>query len=259
MQHPLLEQIVAIAEQAGAAILALYNQPQQVTIKADDSPVTAADLAAHQLIAQGLSQLDEHYPLLSEENADIAWAERSGWPRYWLVDPLDGTKEYIKRNGEFTVNIALIEHGKPVLAVVHAPVLATTYAAAQDVGAWKSSQGNSATRHWQPLAVSQAQSPVRIVGSRSHPSLELANYVQRFSAVSHVAVGSSLKFCLVAEGLADCYPRLGPTSEWDTAAGHCIAEQAGATVRQLDGAELRYNQKSALLNPHFVVQTPWLG
>lgn len=245
-----LPAIIDIAEQAGQAILAVYQQDNaafNITGKADDSPLTAADLAAHQLIVKALTALTPELPILSEEAADISWDIRQNWQRYWLVDPLDGTKEFIKRNGEFTVNIALIENGEPVLGVIHAPVLNKTYYAAKGQGAFLK-QGASS----KAIAVATPGDTVRVVGSRSHPSPDLAGYLQQFARHDMVPVGSSLKFCLVAEGSADVYPRFGPTMQWDTGAGHIIALEAGASV-SFDGIASKVYQRENLRNPNFIV------
>ncbi|GAB59848.1 3'(2'),5'-bisphosphate nucleotidase CysQ [Rheinheimera nanhaiensis] len=245
-----LPAIIDIAEQAGQAILAVYQQDNaafNITGKADDSPLTAADLAAHQLIVKALTALTPELPILSEEAADISWDIRKTWQRYWLVDPLDGTKEFIKRNGEFTVNIALIEQGEPVLGVIHAPVLNKTYYAAKGQGAFLKQGATS-----KAIAVATPGDVVRVVGSRSHPSPDLAGYLQQFARHDMVPVGSSLKFCLVAEGAADVYPRFGPTMQWDTGAGHIIALEAGASV-QFDGIASQVYQRENLRNPNFIV------
>lgn len=245
-----LNSIIDIAEQAGQAILDVYQQDSSnfnITDKADASPLTAADLAAHQLIVNALAALTPDTPILSEEAADISWTIRQNWQRYWLVDPLDGTKEFIKRNGEFTVNIALIEQGEPVLGVVHAPVLGKTYYAEKGQGAFLKTAAGI-----QPIRVSQTPEVVRVVGSRSHPSPELAGYLAQFPQHEMVPVGSSLKFCLVAEGAADIYPRFGPTMLWDTGAGHIVALEAGASVHFAGLADGLY-QRENLLNPNFIV------
>ncbi|MDP5185690.1 MAG: 3'(2'),5'-bisphosphate nucleotidase CysQ [Alishewanella sp.] len=246
----LLQNIIQIAEQAGAAILTVYQKDSSdfnITDKADTSPLTAADLAAHQLIVQALTALTPEIPILSEEAADISWEIRQQWPRYWLVDPLDGTKEFIKRNGEFTVNIALIEQGEPVLGVIHAPVLERTYSAAKGIGSFVKNASGSL-----PIQVSKPGEVIRVVGSRSHPSPDLAGYLAQFPQHEMVAVGSSLKFCLVAEGSADVYPRFGPTMQWDTGAGHIIALEAGAKV-SFSGIDAQVYHRENLLNPHFMV------
>ncbi|WP_213997683.1 3'(2'),5'-bisphosphate nucleotidase CysQ [Arsukibacterium sp.] len=252
MTATLLPAIIKIAEQAGEAILAIYGRDQaafNISAKSDDSPLTAADMAAHRLIVAELAKLTPELPILSEEAADISWDIRKSWQRYWLVDPLDGTKEFIKRNGEFTVNIALIDQGEPILGVVHAPVLAKTYYAAKGEGAFlKQADGV------RPIKVNLASQDklVKVVGSRSHPSPDLAGYLAQFKQHEMVPVGSSLKFCLVADGTADVYPRFGPTMAWDTGAGHIVATEAGATV-SFDGISEQVYQREQLLNPNFMV------
>jgi 3'(2'), 5'-bisphosphate nucleotidase len=254
----LLAPVIALARQAGEAILQIYRQDFAVEHKGDDSPLTAADLAAHNAIMQGLARLTPDIPRLSEEGASIPFAERRQWPRYWLIDPLDGTREFVKRNGEFTVNIALVEQGRPVLGVVHAPVLGTTYSAAVGAGAWKQDGDAPASA----IRCSTTAQPARIVASRSHITPELEALLARLPPHEALNIGSSLKLCLVAEGKADFYPRLGLTSEWDTAAGHCVVEQAGGCVSTTDGQPLLYNSKESLLNPNFLVRGepgyPWL-
>lgn len=246
----LLKEVEKLAEEAGQEILDIYHSGDfGVKQKADDSPLTRADMAAHHCIVNGLEQLESSYPILSEESAEIAFSERQQWQRYWLVDPLDGTKEFIKKNGEFTVNIALIDEGKPILSVVYVPVQKLAYSAAQGVGVFKRFEGKK-----QSIKVMKnSRFKPTIVGSRSHQTDELKDYLERLGQHELVCLGSSLKFCIVAEGKADLYPRLGPTSEWDTAAAQCIVEQAGGHVVTLDGQPLRYNQKESLLNPHFMV------
>lgn len=248
----LLPAIRQISIAAGAEILAIYQQPQllQVEHKADDSPLTAADLAAHQLIMRELAALTPDIPVLSEEAADIPWTVRQQWQRYWLVDPLDGTKEFIKRNGEFTVNIALIEAGEPVLGVIHAPVLGKTYSGGLGLGAFVADEHGE--RPIQAVAP-QAGETVRLVGSKSHYQPEVEPYLAQFPQHELVAVGSSLKFCFVAEGAAHIYPRFGPTMLWDTGAGHAIAVAAGATVHY-DGIEGPAYQRENLRNGNFVVR-----
>ncbi len=245
----LLEHTRRIALDAGAAIMQVYASDITVTEKADHSPLTQADLAAHRIIAEGLAALDPLLPLLSEEGAQLPFATRAGWTRYWLVDPLDGTKEFIKRNGEFTVNIALIDHGVPVLGVVYAPALGVTYLAARGVGAFSERDGARQAIHTRATPAQPC-----LVVSKSHRDAALDAFLAHAPAHATASRGSSLKFCLVAEGSADFYPRTGPTSEWDTGAGQCVAEVAGATVLTLpDWAPLRYNGKDSLLNPGFVV------
>lgn len=255
--HYPLSQVQDIAEQAGARIMEIYQSDFAVAHKDDQSPLTEADLAAHAHIVEGLQQLSPDLPVLSEEAADIPYATRRAWSRYWLVDPLDGTKEFIKRNGEFTVNIALIDNGEPVLGVVHAPALGATYAAARGGEAYVVKGGTRRALRARAVAPVPA-----LVMSRSHQDDALKTLLRQMPPHEAVSSGSSLKFCLVAEGAADCYPRTGPTSEWDTGAGHCVAECAGATVLRLpDWQPLRYNQKESLLNPGFLVlgdaRAPW--
>ena len=249
----LAEQAVAIAESAGRTILGIYANGFDVQAKADDSPLTTADNAAHELIAERLQALTPDIPVVSEEGGLPDYAERQGWTTYWLVDPLDGTREFIKRNGEFTVNIALIEAGRPVLGVVHAPVLSRTYtgmipADAPAVAERQDSEGRAA------IATARIDAgPLRLVVSRSHRHPQVEALLERLPAFETVSMGSSLKFCLVAEGAADCYPRFGPTSEWDSAAAQCVVEAAGGKVMSPDGTALCYNTQDSILNPNFVV------
>lgn len=247
----LLDAVKTIARKAGERILEIYAQDFEIYEKTDKSPLTEADLAAHSVIVQGLEELTPDLPILSEESEDSGWDVRQGWQKYWLVDPLDGTKEFIKKNGEFTVNIALIENHKPVLGVVFAPAINRLYAAAEGAGAVLEVENQEP----RPLVASAkaGDSPWRVVGSRSHPSPAVHAFLQCLGEHEMVAMGSSLKFCLVAEGNADIYPRLGPTSEWDTAAAQCVVEQAGGRVVDTDLNDLRYNTKPELLNPHFIV------
>lgn len=247
----LLDPIVELAQQAGEKILAVYNSKDfSIEEKDDKSPLTAADLASHHAIVAGLSALTAAIPILSEESASLPYAERSSWRRYWLVDPLDGTREFIKRNGEFTVNIALIDDGVPVLSVVHVPVSGVSYLACQGQGAFKQEPGGMR----QAIRVRKlGDGPVMVVGSRSHRGESLNRFLDRLGEHDMVGMGSSLKLCLVAEGAADVYPRLGPTSEWDTAAAQCVVEQAGGFVTDTAMKPLRYNTKDSLLNPFFLV------
>lgn len=255
MRNIELSRIVSLATEAGEAIMSYYRQGEtQTWTKKDDSPLTAADLASHEVIVKGLSELTPDVPVLSEESTEITWSQRQQWATYWLVDPLDGTKEFIKQNGEFTVNIALIENNQPTLAVVYAPALNKMYYASTDTGSFLSDNGQAPQRL--SLVEHNPKLPVKVVGSRSHPSPEMTDFVTQFEQVEIVPTGSSLKFCLVAQGLADIYPRLGPTMEWDTGAGQCIAQCAGATVSQFNGAPLDYNNKESLLNPLFIVANP---
>jgi 3'(2'), 5'-bisphosphate nucleotidase len=256
-----LDAVWAVARAAGDAILAVYaNSEITVELKDDRSPLTAADRAAHAAIREGLAELAPNIPLLSEESAPQELAERRSWARYWLVDPLDGTKEFLKRNGEFTVNIALVDNSRAVLGVVLAPALDRGYYGAVEIGAWRRDGAAAAKRIH---ARERAGSPLKIVGSRSHPSGELAQYLDALGPHELAPMGSSLKICLIAEGAADLYPRLGPTSEWDTAAAQAILESAGGRMIDRAGRSLRYNTKDDLLNPHFLafgdVRRDWLA
>ena len=254
----LLEPVTAIAVDAGRAILEVYEREFEVTHKADHSPLTEADLASHRVIRDALARLTPGIPLLSEESAEIAFDIRSRWPEYWLVDPLDGTKEFVNRNGEFTVNIALIRGHDPVLGVVHVPVSGVTYTGVVGGGATRRSAVHVPIRVQVPCA-----DPVRIVGSRSHANPALAQYLEPLGDYALVSMGSSLKFCLLAEGAADFYPRLGPTSEWDTAAAHAVVLAAGGRILTLEGLPLQYNLKESFLNPEFLViadsERDWLA
>lgn len=249
----LMEEVVSITRAAGDEIMAVYDRGGDwlaVIEKADRSPLTEADERAHRLIAARLAALSPRLPLLSEEDV-AAFPGPDAQEHYWLVDPLDGTKEFIKRNGEFTVNIALVEAARPVLGVVHAPALGVTYLAAEGVGAFREALGEAR----QPIAVAKHTPGTvwRVVGSRSHAGDSLVAYLAGLGEYELVPMGSSLKLCLVAEGKADLYPRLGPTSLWDTAAAQCVVEQAGGSVLTLEGQPLGYAETGQLLNPHFVV------
>lgn len=246
----LLDEVRAIASAAGRAIMAVYRKDFEVEHKADASPVTEADLVANHLIAERLEGLGSGWPILTEEGRAPPWRERRGWQRYWLVDPLDGTREFVKRNGEFSVNIALIDAGLPVLGVVLAPAVDLEYAAIRGQGAWR--------YHDQPgpIQVRTPADPPTLALSRSHASRREMHLIETFSRPGAearvVRCGSSLKTCLVAEGKADLYPRLGPTSEWDTAASQCVLEAAGGHLTDLSGRPLHYNTRDSLLNPMFV-------
>jgi len=250
INQELLYAVESIARDAGAQIMAIYSRDFSVAEKEDKSPLTEADSAAHNLIVARLQALSLKLPILSEEDTkSFAGADAQG--RYWLVDPLDGTKEFIKRNGEFTVNIALIERGEPVLGVVYAPAIDTAYCAARGLGAVK------ITEQGQRIAIQIAQPPLdrawRVVGSRSHAGAETEAWLKDLGDYELVPMGSSLKLCLVAEGAADIYPRLGLTSLWDTAAAHAVVNEAGGEVVQLSGQQLSYSKTSEVLNPHFIV------
>jgi 3'(2'), 5'-bisphosphate nucleotidase len=244
---------VSIARDAGKAILSIYNAGFTVEEKDDKSPLTEADLASHHLIIKRLSKLTPEIPILSEESASLPFAERASWETYWLVDPLDGTREFIKRNGEFTVNIALIHQHKSIIGVINVPVLDVDYFAWENGGSYKSEQGGEAKRISVKKLDASENAPLTVAGSRSHGSEMMQQYIEKLGDVETLSMGSSLKFCLVAEGRADLYPRLGLTSEWDTAAAHCIVEQAGGYITKTDMTPLQYNTKDSLLNPFFFV------
>lgn len=259
----LREGVIAIAREAAAAILQVYESGFDVERKADDSPLTAADLAAHRCIVDRLESLTPDIPVLSEESADtIPTVVRRTWSRLWLVDPLDGTREFVKRNGEFTVNIALIEEGVAVFGVIQAPVTGALWHGARGGGAFRRDGGRDvAIKVRKP-----AQPPLRVAASRSHRDPRTEALMARIGEqsgreIETVALGSSLKFCRLAEGGMDVYPRFGPTSEWDTAAGQAILEAAGGCVLDPRGRPFRYNQRDTLLNGDFVAlgdpELPW--
>lgn len=246
----LCSSVCDIAYEAGQKILAIYNTDFAIENKADKSPLTEADLAAHHCIVRGLQELSPDTPILSEESEDINFEERQSWQQYWLVDPLDGTREFIKRNGEFTVNIALIEDDKVILGVIYVPVKDTFYWASKGNGAFRRVPNKTAESI---QTKTTTKDDICIAGSRSHGNAQQQAFIQSIKKAEVLAVGSSLKFCLVADGTADIYPRFGPTSEWDTAAAQCIVEEAGGQVVTTDLNPLIYNQKSSLLNPTFLV------
>ena len=254
----LMPQLVTLAHRAGEAVMKFYSQDELgTTYKEFDSPLTCADIASHDLIVKQLQALTPTVPVLSEESKAVPYQVRQAWRTFWLVDPLDGTKEFIKRNGEFTVNIALIEEGRPVFGVVHAPAMEVTYFAAHGLGAFKLTAQDKTI----PIAVRKCESTrLKVVASRSHADEKLQRFLDKISAAECISMGSSLKLCLVAEGEAHLYPRLGPTMEWDTAAAQCVVEVAGGSVVDAEGHALVYNKRD-LANPHFIVSGdptfPW--
>jgi 3'(2'), 5'-bisphosphate nucleotidase len=246
-----MDAIAVLAREAGRAIMGVYDRGDlAVEYKSDHSPLTEADRVSHEIIMRGLAQIAPDVPVISEEGADVEYALRSRWKRFFLVDPLDGTKEFIGRNGEFTVNIALVERGAPVLGVVHRPVTGATYLAGAMLGAWR----RAGDAQPEQIEVADAQfSALRAAASRSHGSERLEAFLSLLRVSERISAGSSLKFCLVAEGRADIYPRFGPTWEWDTAAGHAIVLEAGGRVVDTGGTEeLRYN-KTVLKHAGFIV------
>lgn len=252
-----IEDIKKIAVAAGAEVMAVYGTEFSVDVKEDKSPLTEADRRANTVIVEALERLYPEIPVISEETKAVDYSERKDWDYFWLVDPLDGTKEFVKRNGEFTVNIALVKSGNPVAGVVYQPVGEHLFWAVQEHGAWKSTEGGEAKRlnggeHF------REKSEVTVVASRSHMTDEVKQFVADLEAegkrVEFLSAGSSLKICLVAEGAADVYPRLGPTMEWDTGAAHAVALESGRKVIQHGTDEpLRYNKEN-LLNPFFIVE-----
>jgi 3'(2'), 5'-bisphosphate nucleotidase len=264
----LCREVMTIARQAGAEILRIYNHVEgfDVNAKGDNSPVTAADIAAHHVLKPGLEALLPGVPVLSEESTLPDYNIRKNWSRYWIIDPLDGTKEFIKRNGEFTVNIALIENGVAVLGIVFVPVLDLMYTGIKGMGAQKISNGKTEiikTRLLQPRI--ESKQAIEVVASRSHGAEDVDRFLSRVAdKLGNVALknmGSSLKLCLVAEGSADIYPRLALTSEWDTAAAQAVVEAAGGKVVDIHLNVMRYNTKDDILNPYFFVlgdpDYPW--
>lgn len=248
---PLLTTAIEAATSASREIMAVYNAADfQAEVKGDNSPLTLADKRAHEKISEMLAP--SNLPLLSEEGADVAFAQRRGWEYFWMVDPLDGTKEFIKRNGEFTVNIALIHNGAPVLGVVAVPVTGEVFYAAKGFGAWLKKNGQEVPLK-KRTPVKLDQPGLRVVASRSHMNEETQNFIDKLKNPVLVSKGSSLKFMLVAEGHADLYPRYAPTMEWDTAAAHAVVLETGAQVLQAGTNEALTYNKENLLNPFFLV------
>jgi 3'(2'), 5'-bisphosphate nucleotidase len=251
-QQSLLDQVLEIADTASRKVMEIYQTDFQVQTKDDNSPITEADIASHHVIVDGLTALTPDIPILSEESANAPWEERKTWTRFWLVDPIDGTKDFTNRTGEFTVNIALIENGEPVMGVVTAPALGDAYWGIKGQGAWKREADGSTRR----LAVENPPQAIRAVASKNHMNEDTRHFIQQLGEHQLVQAGSSLKFCRIAEGQADIYPRLGPTCEWDTGAAHAVLVAAGGKVTQLDGTPLAYG-KEEVLNPYFVASGAW--
>ena len=251
--NKLLLDVCNVAIEAGNEILNFYNNDIEVTHKEDLSPLTKADLASNKIILESLTKLNNNIPILSEESL-VDWSIRKNWKKYWLVDPLDGTKEFIKKNGEFTVNIALIEDNNPILGVVYVPAKSLLYLAEKNKGSFKSNTKDILKNldGIQKIVVSDKTNRTRIIGSRSHSNATFDNWVkEKFPNADIVQAGSSLKFCLIAEGEADIYPRFGPTSEWDIAAGHMIVNEAGGKIRTFQNDSIKYNTKENIINPEF--------
>jgi len=251
-QQSLLDQVLEIADTASRKVMEIYQTDFQVQTKDDNSPITEADIASHHVIVDGLTALTPYIPILSEESANAPWEERKTWTRFWLVDPIDGTKDFTNRTGEFTVNIALIENGEPVMGVVTAPALGEAYWGIKGQGAWKREADGSTRR----LAVENPPQAIRAVASKNHMNEDTRHFIEQLGEHQLVQAGSSLKFCRIAEGQADIYPRLGPTCEWDTGAAHAVLVAAGGKVTQLDGTPLAYG-KEEVLNPYFVASGAW--
>ena len=247
----LVESLLPIVAEAGEAIMKIYDGAFTVQQKDDNSPLTLADLESQRIIIDGLTRVTPGIPILSEESAAAPWAQRRTWSELWVVDPLDGTREFVKRNGEFTVNVALVVGHEPVLGIVTAPAQGLVFWGARGIGAFTERRGAPRTA----IHTTSPQRPLRVVGSRSHTSPRTAAYLDKVAPHVMTGVGSSLKFCLLAEGKAELYPRFGPTSEWDTAAGQALLEAAGGQVTRLDGHRLRYNCRESLLNGDFVAFT----
>jgi len=250
----LILDICNISIRAGNEILKYYKDDIEVTQKDDLSPLTKADLASNNIIINSLNSLDTNIPILSEESL-VNWETRKNWNKYWLVDPLDGTKEFIKSNGEFTVNIALIENNRPILGVIFAPAKSVIYFAQKEYGSFAlhTKIELSSIDEAKKITVLKYSKTVRVIGSRSHSNTTFTNWVnENFPKAQIIQAGSSLKFCLIAEGSADIYPRFGPTSEWDIAAGHIILNEAGGKVLTLNNKEINYNEKESLINPEFI-------
>lgn len=247
-----VQDIIDLAQKAGETIMEVYQKDFEVEFKADESPLTEADKKANEIIVAGLDAMGLGIPVLSEEGKNIPYDERKDWEYFWLVDPVDGTKEFVKKNGEFTVNIALIHKDTPVLGVVYAPALGDTYSAKKGEGAFKNGQAL-------PLVNKDNQPTYNVVASRSHMSSETQDFINAIDTDKPkeiVSIGSSLKLCLVAEGAANCYPRLGPTMEWDTGAAHAVVTEAGMTLQGYsieDGYFAHLYNKENLLNGWFVV------
>jgi len=255
----MIEPLISLCRSTSMRIAEIYNGKYQIDQKSDMTPVTCADLAAHCSIMAGLDLIAPGVPVLSEEADEIPFAQRSKWHTYWLVDPVDGTREFINGTGEFTINIALIDNYRPILGIIYAPIIEVCYYATQGGGAYKLLP-NCATRkvlHTRPCNKAE----IVVVAGRSGPSPQFTDYVRQIPYCHTMTIGSSLKSCLVAEGCADIYPRFGPTSEWDTAAAQCIVEEAGGMIADTAMQPLRYNTKASLLNPNFFavgdVRHPW--
>ena len=247
--------ILNIAIDAGKEILKIYKKNFNVDLKTDNSPITEADINSNNLIKKRLIEIEKNIPILTEESL-VNWETRRVWEKYWLIDPLDGTKEFINRNGEFTVNISLIENNLPIFGVIYAPEKSLLYYGKKNNGSYKFiTQDNINTlSEFKKININNnITSNIKIIGSRSHSNKDFQIWVEKnFSQYELISIGSSLKFCFLAEGTADIYPRLGPTSEWDIAAGHIILEEAGGILKSFDNKDILYNTKDNIINPNFL-------
>ncbi|SFE23966.1 3'(2'),5'-bisphosphate nucleotidase [Marinobacter sp. DSM 26671] len=248
----ILPDVIKVADEASEKVLHIYQSDFKVSYKTDDSPITAADTAAHDIITQGLRRISRDIPILSEEGKDIPWEERKHWRRFWLVDPVDGTKDFTQRTGEFTVNIAMIEDGEPVMGVVIAPALKEAYWGVVGEGAHMRDRTGKVHR----IRVAEPKDVKRVVASKNHLNPETRAFIDKLGEHELVQAGSSLKFCRIAEGHADIYPRMGPTCEWDTGAAQAVLVAAGGKVQTVDGKPLKYGKKD-VLNPYFIAAGSW--
>ena len=248
-------ELLNISIDSGKEIMKIYDKDFTADTKEDSSPITEADKNSNELIVSRLKTLEPNIPILSEESL-VSWGIRKKWNKYWLIDPLDGTKEFINRNGEFTINISLIENNKPVFGIIYSPLKSVLYYAYKNYGSFKvyTNRNLSSLNNLKKIRVVKKINKItRIVGSRSHSNMEFHEWVKnKFANFELIKIGSSLKFCLLAEGTADIYPRFGPTSEWDIAAGHIILQEAGGKLRSIDNHEILYNTKENILNPNFI-------
>ena len=248
----LLPDVIRIADEASEKVLHIYQSDFKVHFKEDSSPITAADLAANDIILRGLRRIARDIPIVSEESAEAPWEERKHWHRFWLVDPIDGTKDFTQRTGEFTINIAMIEDGEPIMGVVIAPALKEAYWGVKGEGAYKRDRTGKAHH----IRVAEPRDSLRVVASKNHLNEDTRAFIAKLGPHETVQAGSSLKFCRIAEGHADIYPRMGPTSEWDTAAAHAVLLAAGGKVQTLEGEPVKYG-KEDVLNPWFIAAGSW--
>ena len=248
----ILSDVIRLADEASEKVLHIYQSDFKVNYKEDQSPITAADMASHDIIVRGLRQISRDIPILSEEGAQAPWEERKSWRRFWLIDPIDGTKDFTQRTGEFTVNIAMIEDGEPVMGVVTAPALKEAFWGIKGEGAHMRDRTGRTHR----IRVAEPRETLRVVASKNHLNDETRAFIDALGPHEVVQAGSSLKLCRIAEGHADIYPRMGPTCEWDTAAAHAVLLAAGGKVQTVEGQPLTYG-KEDVLNPYFVAAGGW--